>query len=125
MLVILPPASPLLVVLPPLPSHRCQTVQTHPTSTAPSDQHIKVGQNPNVLTLVHLPPSGQADPSREASVQVAALGIAQGRPSKQPALAFICLKMNSEEKETSKAEFVLRESLLMAEVSTYMEVPAW
>ena len=37
----------------------------------------------------------------------------------------ICLKMNSEQKETSKAEFVLRESLLMAEVSTYMEVPAW
>ena len=33
--------------------------------------------------------------------------------------------MNFEEKQTSKAEFVPRESLLMAEVSTYIEVPAW
>ena len=92
MLVILPPASPLLEVLPPLPSHRCQTVQTHPTSTAPvisTSRWVTI----QVLTSVHLPPSDQRDPLREVSVLVAALGIAQGRPSKQPVFE-ICPDMN-------------------------------
>ena len=89
MLVILSPASPLqLVILPPLPSHRCQAVQTHPTSAAPGDHHIKnwdVQIISDVLTLVHLPPSSQRGPLTEVEEQVEVLGIDQGRPGKQPA----------------------------------------
>ena len=138
MLVILSPASPLpcenlpsplLVVLPLLPSHCCEAVQTHSTSTAPREEHIKIelGRSGSKSPWFTRLPSSSATPRERSWCRWRPWELTKGGQASNLCKADfdICPNMKLYQKQTSKAEFVLRESLLMAEVSTYMEVPVW